>query len=970
MPSTRFVGREAELSRLCQCLDKAMAGESQVAFIVGEAGSGKSALVGEFVRRACEANAQLVAATGECNAQTGAGDPYLPFREVLMALTTAAEGAKSAGKSTPPQHVPQLKEFVRVASETLFVVGPDLVGLFVPGASLVTKVAGVAAHQGKLADKLAERVGKRGDSPSTNKALDQERIFEQYASVLCALAKHAPLVLVLDDLQWADSGSLNLLFYLSRKLADSRVLIVGTFRIDDVALGRDSQRHPLEPILNEIKRYRGDVVIDLGAAQAAEGRAFVDALIDSEPNMLGTAFRRELFERTDGHPLFTVETLRNLQERGDLVKDADGRWIQGLSLDWDALPARVDGVIEERIARLNADQRETLSVGSVVGIDFAAQVVSRVQHGQERELVRQLSHELDKRHHLVREQGELKAGKHFLSVYRFSHVLFQQFLYNNLGAGERRVLHGDVAEALEALYLGHTDEIALQLAQHYQEAGDDENAAVYLIRAGDAAFSAYANTEAAAHYLRALSLGAQSLTAEQLQHLFVWRGRAYELNHQYQAALQNYDEMRAEARRSGDRKIELAGLLATATLRSVLSGVPDAAKGEELSKTALKLALELGDRAGEAKALWNLMLVHLWLKDDQPKAIAYGEQSLAIARELNLEEQTAYSTTDLAVAYILNGQLDEAEDKLDAVGELWHALGNLGMLAYNLNQHMLLLFMRGKYEKMFQAGEENSRANQVIESLWNEGMPRLYLSYVWMERGEFAKALEMVEESIRLFAVDERIFFADVARASLFWYYATLGVMEKGMDLYHMLRVPDEAIMQSPFETWTRVLYALFEIASGQLETAKTTLHHCDAPPALPWFTWKKFAECRLALSEGDYALAIAASNEAVERMRQIQIHPFLPDALFAKGQAHAKLGERDSAKMAFSQARAEAEALGCRRMLWQILLALAALEDDPARAGALRAQARDVIDFIADHMPPDLRAEFMKQTELGDKGH
>ena len=152
--------------------------------------------------------------------------------------------------------------------------------------------------------------------------------------MLAALSQQRALILILDDLHWADSASLNLLFHLARQVADSRVLIVGTYRPDDVALGRLSttsgrvERHPFEPILNEIRRYAGDVVIDLGAAQLAEGRALVDALVDAEPNRLDAAFRQELFARTEGHPLFTVELLRTLEERGDLVKDASGRWVQ------------------------------------------------------------------------------------------------------------------------------------------------------------------------------------------------------------------------------------------------------------------------------------------------------------------------------------------------------------------------------------------------------------------------------------------------------------------------------------------------------------------------------------------------------------------------------------------------------------------------------------------------------------------
>jgi len=117
-----------------------------------------------------------------------------------------------------------------------------------------------------------------------------------------------------------------------------------------VSLGRGGERHPLEPVLNELKRYLGDVWVDLAQTEKAEGRQFVDALLDSEPNRLGEGFRQALFRHTGGHPLFTIELLREMQERGDLIED-EGRWVEGPTLNWGALPARVQGVIEERIGR-------------------------------------------------------------------------------------------------------------------------------------------------------------------------------------------------------------------------------------------------------------------------------------------------------------------------------------------------------------------------------------------------------------------------------------------------------------------------------------------------------------------------------------------------------------------------------------------------------------------------------------------
>ncbi len=341
MPENVFVGRQTELDRLDGYLKNAAGGKLQVVFIAGEAGVGKTSLVDEFIREQEASDPTLITSVGECNAQTGSGDPYLPFRQVLTSLTTEPEEKKSAAEIEKAKNTARLKEFVRVSSQTLIMLGPDLIGIFVPGASLLARLPSLIAMNSNLAAKLSERVGRKAgpEAAKINPALDQEKIFEQYAAVLKALSQERTLILVLDDLQWADSGSLNLLFHLARQLKDSRILILGTYRPDDVALGRDDARHPLEPILNELKRYHGDIVVDLSRADASEGRAFTEALINSEPNRLEAAFRDELFARTGGHPLFTVEMLRNLQERGNLVKDKDGCWIQGAGMDWGTLPA-------------------------------------------------------------------------------------------------------------------------------------------------------------------------------------------------------------------------------------------------------------------------------------------------------------------------------------------------------------------------------------------------------------------------------------------------------------------------------------------------------------------------------------------------------------------------------------------------------------------------------------------------------
>jgi ABC-type oligopeptide transport system substrate-binding subunit len=552
MTEAVFVARERELAQLQTFLDRALAGQGQVCMVTGEAGAGKTTLMLEFARRAQAAQADLLVAMGDCNATTGIGDPYLPFREVLGQLTGDVE-AKLAQGAITAENASRLKHFLRAAGPALVEYGPDLIDIFVPGGALVTRVAGRLAQRTGWLDRLEELTGRKPGPPGDT-GLDQSHMFEQYAQVLKAMAAQQPLMLGVDDLQWADTASINLLFHLSRRIRDSRILLVGGYRPNDVALGRAGARHPLEPVLNELKRYAGDVWIDLEQAKDTEGRRFVDALLDTEPNRLGEAFRQALYRHTRGHPLFTLELLRDLQERGVLIQDDAGSWVEGPALDWGLLPARIEGVIAERMGRLAQEVREILTVAAVEGEDFTAQILARVQELQERRVLRTLSQDLQKRHQLVREHGEVKVGSQILSRYQFAHALFQRYLYHELSAGERRLLHREIAEILEELYAGRTDEITVQLARHYAEAGQGEKAVDYLLRAGDRARAVYAYPEAIAHYQRALAFLREHRDYERAARTLMKLGLTYHIAFDFRQARQAYAEGFALWQRVGERR--------------------------------------------------------------------------------------------------------------------------------------------------------------------------------------------------------------------------------------------------------------------------------------------------------------------------------------------------------------------------------------------------------------------------------
>ncbi len=525
-----FVARERELARLGAALGSARDGRGQVAFVVGGAGRGKTTLMQEFARIAAAADSNLVVVTGYCAAITGVGDPYHPFRELSAALTGDVE-AKWAAGIISRQQARRLWELMPLSLPALVKHAPDLINSLLPGPALRER-ASMWAHPDSpwLYELATLAANKQGPG------VDQKRIFAEYAALLKTIAEKRPLLIIIEDLHWVDAASSALLFYLSREIRDSNILFAGTYRPEEVTVGRASnlgtghaEQHPLAGIMSELKRQHGDIWLDLGDLDKFEGRHFVDAYLDTQPNQLGEPFREALFRQTEGHPLFTTELIRAMQDRGDLQQDEHGRWVEGEAIDWTTLPHKVEGAIERRIEALDEALQSILAAASVEGEIFTAEVLARVQGMDQHALVQQLSGELDKRHRLVAAHAMewLRPGQQRISTYRFRHQLFQHYLYHRLDEVERAYLHEAVGYALEQLYEGQTGEVAGQLAYHFQMAGLIPQAIDYFTQAGEAAADVHAYNEATAHYARALELAeteARSIDSEEMARLYTRLG--------------------------------------------------------------------------------------------------------------------------------------------------------------------------------------------------------------------------------------------------------------------------------------------------------------------------------------------------------------------------------------------------------------------------------------------------------------
>jgi transcriptional regulator with XRE-family HTH domain/tetratricopeptide (TPR) repeat protein len=542
----RLVDREEELDRLGALLSQTKEGQSNLIFINGEAGAGKTSLLETFARQAQVEDGRLIIAQGICPVYTGVGDPYLPFRTILSLLLGDVSAHWSAGTLSEPQSR-QLWQLIPQSVRYLVAHSPELIDVFAPRWFLEQQLAAFVSTNSaerQAGFELYVKLNSVRNRPHT----DKDRLFESFALFLENLAATRPLLLVLDDLHWGDISSLSLLSFLGRRLAGSAVLFIGAYRPEDVAQGRRGEAHPLQNILSEWQGQRAEVFINLDKPESA--RRFVDALLENNPNPLPEAFRRHLAQLTGGHPLFTVEVLRYLQEQS-----ADGLDASILSgrqpIDLETLPPRVEGIIARRINRLDDGLKQLLAVASVEGERFTAEVLAQVLDKPVSQVVRRLSGDLDRRHQLVRAQDVRQSGMQRQSIFKFRHNLFQKYVYEQLGAAERVYFHEDVGQALEQLFEAGSsmrDVTATRLARHFVESGHRVKASQYLLLAGQHAASIVAYDESIAHLEQGLALLSNETSTEtvdrirfeltfQLAQAYWYGGRAEEVFSSYEAAI-------------------------------------------------------------------------------------------------------------------------------------------------------------------------------------------------------------------------------------------------------------------------------------------------------------------------------------------------------------------------------------------------------------------------------------------------
>ena len=575
--------------------------------------------------------------------------------------------------------------------------------------------------------------------------------------------------------------------------------------------------------------------------------------------------------------------------------------------------------------------------------------------------------------------------------YLFRHILAQEAVYASLLHTDRQQLHQQAGELLERLYPEQAQgELALRLAQHFAEAGDEQRALHYYTLAGDRASQRYALPEAIAAYQQAIEIAQRQPEHAPLLHLHTSLGRALELSGRYPQAVENYRQMEAIALQIGDAGLELAALMALATVYAAPTDLYSAAQAQPLMDRALALAHQLSDLQAEARLLWSLQLLHSYSGETQ-QALYYGEQAQALARRLGDRQQLAFALNDMMDAYMSAGRIDKAQASLEEASALWQELDNLPMLADSLNGRALIHMVKGEFDTSLELTARSQQISRSISNLWNQSYSLMFSSLVYIERGEYGEALERMQRSLELARQAGFFFPQALSPAYTGWVYGLLGKPEQGLEI---ARQGTHAGQNMPVAyPWTLAIQATLEIQTGAVETARRTLETMQQARQGQQTHQMIQQSATLALAQAEFALIQAAPQNLQdcraileilqplsERMRQEGARLYQPDSLLLQARALIAMGQAESGQTALptpettagplEQARAcldeaqqIAEALNARRSLWPVLAAQADLAEqagEPGRAAALRQQAAEIIHFIAGHAPADLRSSFL----------
>ncbi|MCK5037884.1 MAG: tetratricopeptide repeat protein [Thermoplasmata archaeon] len=828
LQQTELIGRDEKLFKLKDSLDNAIIGKGSMVFIAGEAGIGKTRLVSELKKDAETKGVNIIQGwclseileplmpIKTALREVGmlhliSGDP--PPKVVSVYLISEAgmlisKAEREESGLDPDIFASMLQAVGNFVQDSLSMMDSGSIGclnslgygeysiLLQSSGSLSMATVIKGMNNEFLIDdmkRVLREVGGRFDdwSGDVSSAVDiqpkitwfvnsgkydgeflvddakirQENLFDNILLGIQRASMEKPTLLFLDDLQWSDHTTLNLVHYLARNTRDNNILILGTYRPEDIMESNDGRPHHLETAMQNMNREDLLDKIELSRLGLEDTSMIINSTLGK--TSFDDKFLNRIYKETGGTPLFILEVIKLLMEDRSIEQDKEGAWELKTELEELDVPSKVYDVIKRRLDRLIKEQRGVLECASVVGEKFGSDVVACTIGLNKFQLLRNLS-EIEKTHKLIRS---------YERKYVFDHAKIREVLYNGIMGELKQEYHRIVADTIAELHDGNENEIVNELAYHYFEARD-KRAGEYIVKAGDMAKERYANEEAIWFYDRAIKLldnEAKSEVLEKLASIQVLIGEYDMAIVSYEKAEESTEDNEAKARNlrkigdvhqkkgNYDRTLEvlteakeLVEEGTTEHSRILLGeGYPYWSKGDFDKALALfSEAIEVSENiGGEQKDLGTALRavgnVHLD-QGRQDEALLYYEKSRVVMENIGERYGMAAALNNIGAVYLYKGEMDMSLEFFERSLEIREKIGYKHGMAATMNNIGVIHRNKGEMTKALEFYERSLEMREKIGDKQGVENSSISIGLAYWQKGDMVKALEHLEHSLAI----------------------------------------------------------------------------------------------------------------------------------------------------------------------------------------------------------------------------
>jgi len=743
-----LVNRLEEMKLLKEAVDRAIQGEGGLVFLYGEAGIGKTRLARELRAYAHLKGMQVL--YGRCPAlfRMDGVPPYILWSEVIRNYLE---------NSSPEQ--------------------------------LYRVIGFYPAEVAKLVPEISQKLRAIPQSFPISPEHEQNRLFEAVSQFIINISREAPLLVVLDDLQWTDPSSLLLLHYLARSVYRTPLLLLGAYRSTDI-----DAKHPLSPVLTELNRERLPQSIQLRRMSFSDVSEMIKNILEQDD--VPAEFCKLVYDKTKGNPFFAEEVVKSLKEEEVIYREED-KW-KFKEISKIEFPESVKNVVKARLSRLDDECQNVLTLASFVGNDFTLEAMGALTGIEENKLLELMDKML--KTGLIKEREIRGEG-----VCSFADILVRDVVYEEVSLLKRKKLHGVVGCALEKAYAKKIDEHFGELAYHFLESGDKDKALDYFLKAAERAQKVYAHNEAFSDFQHALELLEEKegnleekvRIIERLGDLKGWIG-------EIDVGLEYWNKALTLWNQIGDKKNIARLHVKMASWMWLVAGDKD--KASEHHHVALEI-LEKEPESVELASLYEDISHMLWRTGNKAEALPWAQKAFELAERLNAPQVLAACYNDLGT---ISKELEKATE--------YYEQGLKIALENNFVGHAMTLYNNlsnaywnaGEFQKAFETAQKGSDLAKKVGSLYYLAWLDSALAGCYAFMGETQKAMSMFEDILALSKRTDYTTYVSYATGYLGIGYQLLGEWDKS--LKHLTEALDIAKKIGEWQVSAYATYWLGEL--------------------------------------------------------------------------------------------------------------------------------------------------------------